>query len=229
MLLDTRKKEIYRLLQAKGFGLPQIQCAEYLINDEINYRHFKEGLDTCENCSLGATYCSEKVLGQGPITSPLMIVGDSASDDDENTKIPFTGPAGYLLTMALQVLNVDRRAIYYTNTIKCKSAGTPAPDEIATCKPYLEYELNRVKPKVIIALGNTATKALTDHFEVNISKTRGCYVDKGDMRIYPTWHPDYILLQQGINYIKARDEFIFDLNQAIEYIKKLQPNYRWIL
>ena len=229
MLLDDRKKEIYRLLQAKGFGLPQIQCAEYLINDEINHKHFIEGLDTCENCALGATYCSEKVVGKGPITSPLMIVGDSACDDDESTKIPFTGPAGYLLTMALQVLGIDRRAIYYTNTIKCKSAGHPAPDEIATCKPYLEYELERVKPKVVIALGNTATKALTDHFEVNISKTRGSHVDKNGIRIFPTWHPDYLLLQHGINYIQARDQFIFDLDNAIRYVKKLQPDYRWIL
>lgn len=229
MLNEARKKEIYRLLQAKGFGLPQVHCAEYLINDEVNHKNFIDSVEVCENCVLGATYCSDKILGIGPITSPIMIVGDAGSDDDEKNRVPFTGPSGYFLTMALQVLGVDRRAIYITNTIKCRAMSSPAPDEIATCKPYLEYEINRVKPKVIISLGNTATKTLTEHFEVTISKTRGGYFDKGDVRIYPTWHPDYVLLQQSMNYIRARDEFIHDLEQAITYAKSLNPNYRWVL
>lgn len=227
-MLNLKKNEIYRALQQKGFGLPQIQCAEYLINDEVNDRYFKEGIEVCENCVLGST-CNSKILGSGPITSPLMIVGDSAKDDNEESGLLFTGASGYLLTMALQVLGIDRRAIYCTNTIKCVSLSTPAPDEIATCKPYLEYELERVKPKVVIALGNIATKAMTNHFEVNVSHTRGGSFKVGDITVYPTWHPSFVLLQQGVDYIKARDEFIFDLQQAINNVKSMQPNYRWVL
>ena len=157
-MLDIKKKDIYRRLQSKGFGLPQIQYADNSISDEVNHRYFLEGLEICKNCSLGL--CSAKTLGSGPVTSPLMIVGDSSKDDIEELEMPFTGPAGYFLTMALQVLGVDRRSIYITNVIKCNSLGTPSPDEIATCKPYLEYELDRVKPKIIIALGNTAVTYL---------------------------------------------------------------------
>lgn len=228
-MLDYKKKEIYRGLQQKGFGLPQIQCAEYLINDEVNDKYFKEGIEVCENCILGSTCVSNKILGSGPITSPLMIVGDSAKDEDEETGLVFTGAPGYLLTMALQVLGIDRRSIYCTNTIKCMALNTPAPDEIATCKPYLEYELERVKPKVVIALGNIATKALTNHFEVNVSHARGGHFTVGNMIIYPTWHPSFVLLQQGVDYIKARDEFMFDLQKAITHVKTLQPDYRWVL
>lgn len=226
---DARQKEIYRLLQQKGFGLPQIHCAEHLVIDEINDKYFKDGIEVCENCALGCATGSCKVQGTGPITSPLMIVGDSSSDDDEETGIPLSGPEGYILTMALQVLDIDRRAIYITNTIKCKAMKSPSPDEIATCKPYLEYEIERVKPQVIIALGNAATRALVNHFEVNISKVRGGCFQKDGIYIYPTWHPEYLLMQSGLGYIKARDEFMFDIKNAVDHVKNQNKNYRWKL
>lgn len=224
---DRRKKEIHRLLQTKGFGLPQVHCAEYLINDEINDKHFKDCLLTCENCNLGECYQGEKVLGDGPITSPVMIVGDYTKDDDEETGIPFTGSAGYLLTMALQVLGIDRRCIYITNAVKCKSHLGVTPDNMATCRPYLEYEINRVKPKFIIALGNVALKSVLNNFEVKISDYRGKILTKSDIKIFPTWHPDYLLKKTGLDYNQASKEFINDLSLAFKYAKKDYSCYRW--
>lgn len=226
---DARKKEIYRQLQNKGFAMPQIQCAEYLISDEANHKHFCDSLLVCENCSLGCNFSGEKVLGMGPITSPVMIVGDFAKDDDEETGVPMSGTPGHYLTMALQVLGIDRRSVYITNAIKCKSYASPNPDQLATCRPYLDYEINRVRPKYVITLGSTALKCVINNFEAKISQLRGSILSTGQMTVYPTWHPDYLLKLNGMDYKKASDEFIFDLNNAFQDIKKEYPNYRWTL
>ena len=226
---DKRTREIYRLLQTKGFGLPQVHCAEYLINDQINDRHFRDCLLTCENCSLGECYRGEKVLGEGPLTSPVMIVGDYTKEDDEETGIPFSGSSGYILTMALQALNIDRRCIYITNAVKCRSHVGVSPDNIAMCKSYLDYEINRCNPKHIIVLGNIALKSVVNNFEVKISNYRGKTLQKNNRNIYPTWHPDYLINKSGLDYKKASDEFINDIQRAFQIIMKEYPDYRWKL
>lgn len=228
-MLDRKTKETYRLLQSKGFGLPQVSFAQQLIEEQTNDKHFKDCLLTCENCSLGSQYQGEKVLGDGPITSPVMIVGDYTKEDDEESGIPFSGSAGVLLTMALQALGVDRRCIYITNAVKCRCCMGPTPDNLATCKPYLEYEINRMKPKHIITLGSVALKSVTNNFEVKISEYRGSILKKGDYKIYPTWHPDYLLKKSGMEYKKASEEFIYDLKKALDIIKEENQNYKWIL
>lgn len=217
------------MLQTKGFGLPQVHCAEYLIDDQINDKHFKDCLLTCENCSLGECYQGERVLGEGPMTSPVMIVGDYTKQDDEETGIPFSGSAGYMLTIALQALDIDRRCIYITNAVKCRSHSGVTPDHIAMCKSYLDYEINRNKPKHIIVLGNIALKSVVNNFEVKISDLRGKTLKKNDLLIYPTWHPDYLLNKSGLDYKKASEEFIGDLKKAFGKIKEEYPNYRWKL
>ena len=226
---QIRKKEIYRQLQNKGFAIPQIQCGEYLISDEENHKHFCDSLLVCENCSLGCNYDGDKVLGLGPITSPVIIVGDYPKDDDQHTGVPLSGSAGYYLTLALQILGIDRRCIYITNAIKCKSLITPNPDELATCLPYLQYEINRVRPKYIITLGGTALKSVLNNFEVKVSEFRGTIVSIGQTLVYPTWHPEYLMQLSGLNYKKASDEFIFDLSNAFKDIKADFPDYRWRL
>lgn len=226
---DSRRKEIYRLLQTKGFGLPQVHCAETLINDQINDKHFKDCLLTCENCSLGECYCGEKVLGDGPITSPVMVIGDYTKEDDEETGIPFSGSAGFVLTMALQTLNIDRRCIYITNAVKCRSHIGITPDSIAMCKSYLDYEINRVNPKYIVVLGNIALKSVLNNFEVKISDYRGKKIDKSNRIILPTWHPDYLLNKTGLDYKKASEEFIKDIHGAFNIIQGDYNDYRWNL
>lgn len=226
---DNRRKEIHRLLGNKGFGLPQVSWAEHIIDDEINDKQFRDSILVCENCSLGCDYVGEKVLGEGPITSPVMLVGDFTKEDDENAGLPFCGPAGFVLTMALQNLGIDRRCLYITNAIKCKCHTSPTPDDLATCKPYLEYEINRIKPKYIITFGNTALKSVTNNFEMRISQFRGSVLMRNDITIYPTWHPDYLIGQNGMDFKKATDEFIYDLKNAFEQIQKEFPTYRWKL
>lgn len=228
MITENSKSNIYRVLNTKGFGLPQVQCAERVIEDEINDEYFKDSIAVCSNCPLGS--CSAKTIGRGPITSPLMIVGSNPSDVDEETGLPLTGLDGYFLTMALQTLAVDRRAVYITNVLKCNTMSSPSPDEIATCRPYLEYELNRLKPQVIIALGDVALKSLTNHFEASVGNVRGGqFMTPSGIAIFPTWHPSYVLNQNGVNYIEKRNHFINDLYGAITYVKSKNPGYRWVL
>lgn len=224
----NQNKDDLRILQNKGFGIPQVYAAEHVITEEINHRHFIDSVQLCENCQLNSCDTESKVLGAGPITSPIMIITDSPTQDDIGNNLPLTGVEGTFLTMALQVLKVDRRSVYITSSVKCRTTGTPSPDEIATCRPYLEYEINRVRPQVIISLGNTATKAVTNKYETNISKARGCFFELPGSVVYPTWHPSYILQLSGVDYIKARDQFIFDVENAVNRAKELSPSYKWI-
>jgi uracil-DNA glycosylase len=134
----------------------------------------------CRGCELWRD-ATQAVFGEGPAKAELMLVGEQPGDKEDREGEPFVGPAGALLRRALGEAGIDPEAAYLTNAVKhfkWRPQGkrrlhqTPRAGEVAACKPWLEAEVEAVKPQAIVALGATATRALFGS-TVKVTRDRG--------------------------------------------------------
>jgi uracil-DNA glycosylase len=127
-----------------------------------------------------------------------MFIGEGPGFHEDKQGLPFVGAAGQLLTRLLSEIGLSRSEVYICNVIKCRPPGNrdPLPDEIESCRPYLAEQIRLVDPKVIITLGNFATRFILDR-PTAISRVRGQrHVVEGRM-VIPTFHPAAILRGGG--------------------------------
>lgn len=150
--------------------------------------------EECHLCTLSKS--REKVVfGEGSMDANLMFVGDTPSNSDDSSGKVFTGRSGDLLSKMIEnVLGVTRADVYITNVLKCRAIDTqtPSPTHAHTCHPYLLKQIELIKPKIIVALGETAYHYLTGD-DSEISKVRGTLHKQDGYTIIPTYHPNYLL------------------------------------
>lgn len=164
----------------------------------------KPALDACRRCPIGGC-ATQGVAGEGPSGAQLMIVGEQPGDAEDLAGRPFVGPAGRVLDKAALAAKLDRRSAYLTNAVKhfkFTSLGKkrlhqrPNLTEIEHCSWWLATELSLVRPRAIVALGATATLALTGSGE-QLSRRRGTVeVSRNGTPVLIAYHPSYILRLQ---------------------------------
>lgn len=133
------------------------------------------------------------ILGEGEVGARVAVVGESPGPPDIDSGRPFMGPAGEMLNRILGAIGLKREDCYLTNTVKYISAGDElTPDILSFFTPYLHRELAVVRPQVVIAFGNTPTRALL-HTKKPISKVRGEFHDFQGAKLMPTFNPAYLL------------------------------------
>ncbi len=145
---------------------------------------------SCTRCALAAER-TQVVFGVGDPRAELFIVGEGPGREEDRRGEPFVGRSGHLLdTLLRQELGWDRSRCYIGNVVKCRPPGNrdPRPEEIAACRPYLDEQLRLVDPKVVLTLGNFATRTLLGT-EEGIRKLRGRVYRFGDASLVPTFHP----------------------------------------
>ena len=154
----------------------------------------------CVKCGLHAER-NTVVFGVGNPDADLMFVGEAPGADEDKQGEPFVGRAGKLLTDIIKAMQYTRDDVYIANVLKCRPPGNrnPAPDEVATCSPYLLRQIALIQPKIIVALGSFAAQMLLDT-KTGISALRGKFQDfalaqENDNApvIMPTYHPAYLL------------------------------------
>jgi DNA polymerase len=154
---------------------------------------------------LGCTLCplaegrTKVVFGVGDPEADLLFVGEAPGKDEDLRGEPFVGRSGKLLDkLVLEEMGLTRDQFYICNVLKCRPPGNrdPKPDEIASCRPYLEQQIELIGPRVIITLGNFATKLLLDTTD-GITKVRGRTYTYGDAALVPTFHPSAALQGGG--------------------------------
>jgi DNA polymerase len=156
----------------------------------------REGLGECTRCRLcqGRT---QIVFGDGDPDANLMFVGEGPGEQEDLQGIPFVGRAGELLTKMIERgLELPRRDVYICNIVKCRPPGnrTPLADEVAACRPFLDGQIDAVRPRVIVALGRPAASLLLGR-DIAITKVRGVWHDYRGIPLMPTFHPAFILRQ----------------------------------
>ncbi len=147
------------------------------------------------------------VFGVGDIHSPLMFVGEAPGADEDERGEPFVGRAGELLTKIIGAMGLSRSQVFIANILKCRpdtpgqSAGNrkPAPEEMATCIPWLEKQIDIIQPKAMVALGATAIEGLLGKTLIGVTRLRGQWQSYRGIPLMPTYHPAYVLRNQAMS------------------------------
>lgn len=133
------------------------------------------------------------IFGTGKIDSQVVVIGESPGLPDADSEKPFMGPVGQLLEKILLAIGLKREEVYLTNIVKFISSGDEiTPEILKFFTPFLHRELRAVKPKIVVSLGNTPTKALLNT-KKSITQMRGEFYDYNGIKLLPTFNPAYLL------------------------------------
>ena len=166
---------------------------------------------SCTRCPL-ANGRTTVVFGEGDPGAGLMVVGEGPGHEEDIQGRPFVGRSGQLLDrLLLEEAGLERRQVYIANVVKCRPPGNrdPEPAEIDACRPFLEQQVDLIGPRVILTLGNFATRVLLGTKQ-GITQLRGnVYQFRGDAtQLVPTFHPAAALRGGGEVLAKMRADFV---------------------
>ncbi|MCD6052248.1 MAG: phage polymerase-related protein [Verrucomicrobia bacterium] len=202
-----------------------------LIPPRPTLKKLKLAAHDCRACPLWRN-ATQTVFGEGAARAEVILVGEQPGNDEDLAGKPFVGPAGKLLDHALVEAGIDRSKIYVTNVVKHfkweprgkrRIHKKPNSREIAACRPWLEAELEVLKPKILVCLGATAAQALIGK-DFKVSRQRGQLAPSHlAPNVMATLHPSAILRapDEETRHTQLKD-FIADLKQVAHLIQKSQ-------
>ena len=174
---------------------------------------------------------TQTVFGEGKARARVMLVGEQPGDQEDRLGHPFVGPAGRLLDEVLEEAGLDRSQVYLTNAVKHfkwergekskrRIHKKPNDAEIRACMPWLEAELELVRPEVVVCLGSTAAQALLGKsFRVTKSrgrKQRAAFAEA----VFATVHPSSVLRSPDARArAEARRAIVSDLKKVARYLR----------
>jgi DNA polymerase len=178
---------------------------------------------------------TQTVFGEGARHAEIMFVGEQPGDIEDQQGHPFVGPAGKVLDRALEMAGIDRKLTYVTNAVKHfnweETKGKrrihekPSARHIAACRPWLEAEVEAVRPELIVALGATAAASLIGP-SFRLTQRRGELVETDwPARVTATVHPSSILRAQDDERETAMQLFVDDLRRASAMIQKAPSSH----
>src|SRR5689334_9644778 len=184
------------------------QSPEDGVPEDATLEELRQAASICKACDLWKA-ATQTVFGEGPTRARVMLVGEQPGDQEDRSGHPFVGPAGKLLDRALSLAGISKSDVYVTNAVKHfkwspanrgkrRIHKKPRYSEIQACRPWLEAELEAVKPKVLVCLGATAAQTLLGK-DFRVSRDRGKPVASPiAAQVVATVHPSSIL--------RARDD-----------------------
>jgi len=186
------------------------------IRDEAKNRQIEaiaEEIKNCRRCDLSKKRINA-VPGEGNANSPILMIGEAPGYWEDRKGRPFVGAAGKLLDEILEKININRSEIFITNVLKCRPPGNrdPRSEEIRACTPFLDRQIQIIKPKLIVTLGRHSTSYLFSKMNLRfdgISKVRGriCPARFAEWRCYvmPTYHPAAALYNTNLKEVLLND------------------------
>jgi len=191
----------------------------------------REAAQHCEGCPLYAN-ATQAVFGAGPASAEVMMVGEQPGDVEDRRGKPFVGPAGRLLDEMMEEAGIPRQRVYVTNAVKHfkwtprgkrRLHGKPNSREIFACRPWLEAELEAIKPELLVLMGATAAQSLLG-LQFRITKHRGQpFESDWAPWTMATYHPSALLRaihQPGEEQL--RRDFLSDLRLVAEKLAELK-------
>lgn len=200
-----------------------------LVPERPSLAALKKAARACRGCPLWLR-ATQTVFGEGRARAPLMLVGEQPGDREDRAGRPFVGPAGALLDRALADAGIARDDAYVTNVVKHfkwiergkrRIHQKPAAREIVACMPWLEAELDVVRPAVLVALGATAAQALLGR-AFRVTKRRGEWVESPlAPRVTATVHPSSILrAASDLDRRRETGRFVADLERVAAALRE---------
>lgn len=184
----------------------------------------REAALVCVRCPHLARSRTQVVFGVGNPNAELMFVGEAPGAEEDAQGEPFVGRAGQLLTKIIEAMSFRREDVYIANVLKCRpdmppgSSGNrkPTPEEMKTCLPWLERQIELIKPRAMVALGATALEGLLGATTA-VNKLRGRWLDFHGIPVMATYHPAYLLRNQSVTEKRKVWE---DMLQVLERLGK---------
>ncbi|UCE40327.1 MAG: uracil-DNA glycosylase [Candidatus Aminicenantes bacterium] len=172
------------------------------VSRESSVVSLEETILNCQKCPLAQTR-TQAVPGEGNLNAQLMFIGEAPGRDEDIQGRPFVGRAGQLLTKIIHAMTFQRDEVYITNIVKCRPPGNrnPQGNEITSCKDYLLAQIEQIDPKVIVTLGKVAA----DFFirsSLGMTALRGDFYDFDNLKVMPTFHPSYLIRNEGNKTLK---------------------------
>ena len=190
----------------------------------------REAVQGCRGCPLYAN-ATQAVFGEGPAKAEIVMVGEQPGDQEDRQGKPFVGPAGRVLSEALEEAGIDRAQVFITNVVKHfkfqprgkrRIHKRPSAEEVRACRPWLDTELAAVKPKALVALGATAAQDLFGR-SFRVTKQRG---ERLDFDFAPfvmaTIHPSAILRADDQDREREYAHFVEDLKILARGVRGLR-------
>lgn len=184
----------------------------------MSFQQLKQEYSTCTKCSALCHSRSQVVFGSGNPKAEVLFIGEAPGANEDKRGIPFCGMSGQVLNDLLASVGLSREDIFITNTILCRPENNrnPAKEEVENCRERLDRLISIVQPKVIVTIGNFATKRILG--KKGITALRGNVFEKNGRKIVPVIHP--------ANYLySGRNQEMFaqmktDFETIAEIIKK---------
>jgi len=185
-------------------------------NAELSIRELHEKIMACTLCHLCRTR-SKAVPGEGPANASVMFIGEGPGRQEDLEGRPFVGRAGKFLDECLQSIGLMRERVFIANIVKCRpseKSGSwvrdrkPTKEEIAACSPYLDRQLELVKPEIVCTLGDTASSQIFKRYsmeEDTIGHIHGRLYLAGAMKLIPLYHPAAALYDNNLRQIVMID------------------------
>jgi DNA polymerase len=157
---------------------------------------FQRQIAECRLCHLGGRR-RHLVFGEGSATASLVLVGGAPSGEEDLGGRPFVGAVGELLDRILAAMGFKRADVYLCNVLKCRPASEADAAAASVCRPFLDHQLELIRPKVVVALGAFATRVLLDD-ERPLAELRGRWAERRGLPVLPTHHPAELLRDPGL-------------------------------
>ncbi len=179
-----------------------------------------EEIRNCTRCRLHQSR-TKAVPGEGPENARIMFIGEAPGFHEDRQGRPFVGAAGQFLDELLASIGLKREEVYICNVIKCRPPGNrdPLKDEIEACAPYLDRQLEIIKPRLVVTLGRYSLAKFLP--KASITKVRGQPVKVGSIICYPVLHPAAALHQPRWREILEED--FKRIPKILEELDKLEP------
>ncbi|MDW8033669.1 MAG: uracil-DNA glycosylase [Nitrososphaerota archaeon] len=177
-------------------------------------KSFSEAMQ-CKKCRLWENR-TNVVFGEGDLNSKIMLIGEAPGLNEDKEGRPFVGHAGKILNeKLLKIVGLERKDVYITNVVKCRPPKNREPfeDEIDACFPYLNIQIQFIKPKLIITLGNIATATLFKKFNLKLTPMSQIHgkvfsvitLSHGKIKIIPSYHPATTLYNPRVLSLMMED------------------------
>lgn len=221
-LLERAESRVSTMIDTReGFAT----SAARFIPEQYNLNSLSAAAKGCTACDLHC-HATQTVFGEGPANAKIVLVGEQPGDREDTEGRPFVGPAGQLLDEALERAGIDRSNVYVTNVVKHfkyvprgmrRLHQKPDSREIAACKPWLEAEIEFLRPSAVVCLGATAAQALLGR-DFRITKQRGRVLSsEWSSRTIATWHPAAVLRMPDLTRrAEMLNELTSDLSQIAQ-------------
>jgi len=177
-----------------------------------------EEIRHCQKCEL-ARYRNRVVSGEGAEDADIMFIGEAPGWHEDQQGRPFVGPAGKFLEELLGLISLDRKQVFIANVIKCRPQGNrdPLPQEMIACRPWLERQIELIRPQIIVTLGRYSMALFFP--QKSIGKIHGTTEKRDGIIYYAMYHPAAALHQQSLRETIKND--MLKIPQLIDQVKNM--------